>query len=152
MRWNHPAHIIAFGFGAGLAPRAPGTVGTLLGIPLYLLMQNLAWPMYWTVVAVLFVLGVVVCGKTARDLNVPDHSGIVWDEVVGVLIALAFAPRGVEWIVAGFIAFRVFDIAKPWPVNVVDRRVHGGLGIMLDDALAGVYAGFVLYLGARMFA
>jgi phosphatidylglycerophosphatase A len=152
VRWTRPTHLLAFGFGTGLAPRAPGTVGTLLGVPLYLLMQNLAWPMYWAGVLVLFALGVLVCGAAARDLNVHDHPGIVWDEVVGILIALGFAPRGAEWIVAGFVVFRVFDIAKPWPVNVIDQRVHGGLGIMLDDAMAGVYAGLVLYLGARTFA
>jgi phosphatidylglycerophosphatase A len=109
----------------------------------------LALPIYVAAVAVLFGVGVVVCGATARDLGVHDHGGIVWDEVVGYLITMAFAPHGWWWIVLGFVMFRVFDIAKPWPIGAVDRGVRGGWGIMLDDAIAGVYSGMALYLGAR---
>ncbi len=152
IRWTNPAHWLAFGFGAGLAPRAPGTFGTLLAVPLYALMQLLSQPIYLATVAALFVLGVVVCARAARDLGVHDHPAIVWDEVVGYLIAMAFIPGGVAAVVCGFALFRVMDILKPWPIGWVDRRVHGGLGIMLDDAMAGVYAGLVLHLGARFIA
>jgi phosphatidylglycerophosphatase A len=150
MRWHDPRHVVAFGFGAGCARRAPGTFGTLVAVPLYGFMQYLAWPMYAAVVAVSFLLGIYVCGVVARDLNTRDHPGIVWDEIVGYWVTMAFAPSGVGWMVAGFVLFRIFDIFKPWPVGTIDRHVHGGVGIMLDDVVAGVYSGFVLYVGARL--
>jgi phosphatidylglycerophosphatase A len=150
--WRNPAHLLAFGFGAGLAPRAPGTFGTLLALPLYALMQPLALPMYLAALAALFGIGVVVCGRAARDMGVHDDPAIVWDEVVGYLIAMAFAPVGWVAAVAGFVLFRAMDILKPWPIGWADRRVGGGFGIMLDDVMAGVYAGLVLHLGARWIA
>lgn len=152
IRWRDPAHLLAFGFGAGLAPRAPGTVGTLLAVPVYALMQLLSQPMYLAVAAILFGIGIVACARAARDLGAHDHPGIVWDEVVGYLITMAFVPSGVVFAVYGFVLFRVMDILKPWPIGWIDRRVHGGFGIMLDDAMAGVYAGIVLHLGARFVA
>lgn len=152
IRWRDPAHLLAFGFGAGLAPRAPGTVGTLLAVPVYALMQLLSQPMYLAVAAMLFGIGIVACARAARDLGAHDHPGIVWDEVVGYLITMAFVPSGVVFAVCGFVLFRVMDILKPWPIGWIDRRVHGGFGIMLDDAMAGVYAGIVLHLGARFVA
>lgn len=142
-------HWLAFGCGAGLAPYAPGTVGTAIAVPLFLALSFLAWPIYFGVVAVLAALGVYLCDVTARDLGVHDHPGIVFDEVVGFLITMAFVlPSGhVNWITItlGFLLFRAFDIVKPWPIKWIDQKVTGGVGIMLDDVLAGIYAGVVLF-------
>lgn len=135
----HPVHLLALGFGTGLAPWAPGTFGAALGTGLYLALAPLPVIDYALVVAALFALGVPACGRTARDLGVHDHQAIVWDEVVGVLVSLAACPPGWPWVVLGFAAFRFFDIVKPWPVGLVDRRVPGGIGIMLDDLIAGAY-------------
>lgn len=139
-----PGHLLALGFGSGLAPRAPGTFGTLAAIPVYLLCAQLPLMFYLLVVVAAFVLGVYVCGRTARALGVHDHPGIVWDEVVGYLLTMAWAPSGWLWLVIGFVLFRIFDILKPWPIRVLDRSVHGGFGIMIDDALAGLGAALVV--------
>ena len=139
-----PGHLLALGFGSGLAPRAPGTFGTLAAIPVYLLCAQLPLMIYLLVVAAAFSVGVYLCGRTARALGVHDHPGIVWDEVVGYLMTMAFAPSGWLWVVLGFVCFRLFDILKPWPIRVLDHSVHGGLGIMIDDALAGVLAALCL--------
>jgi len=144
-----PGHLLALGFGSGLAPRAPGTFGTLVAVPVYLLCAQLPLVTYLSVVVAAFVLGVYLCGRTARALGVHDHPGIVWDEVVGYLLTMAWAPSGWLWVVLGFICFRLFDILKPWPIRVLDRSVHGGLGIMIDDALAGVLAAACLAGFAR---
>lgn len=155
--WSTPEHVLAFGFGAGLAPRAPGTAGTLVGIAFFLLLLWLPWPAYLAATAILFVAGCFVCGASARLLGVHDYGGIVFDEIVGYLIAAAplvwLAPAGAGgWalgIVLAFLLFRFFDIAKPWPIRVLDRRVHGGFGIMVDDALAGLFAALLLILARR---
>jgi len=147
---RNPVHWPALGFGLGAAPFAPGTFGTLLGIPLYLLLAGLPLIAYAGAVAGLFLLGIVACRITARSLGVHDHPAIVFDEVVGFLIAMALAPADARWLAAGFVLFRLFDIWKPWPIRWIDRRVRGGLGIMLDDALAGIYALLVLQLAARL--
>lgn len=133
-------HFLAFGFGAGKAPVAPGTFGTLAGIVVYLLLQPLSAPVYAITVLALFALGVWLCRMTERDLGVHDHPGIVWDEIVGYLITMFMAPAGWVWIVAGFLLFRLFDIWKPFPIRQIERRIQGGFGNMLDDALAGFYA------------
>ena len=142
--WTRPTHFLAFGCGAGAMPVAPGTFGTLAAVPLYLLLAPLSLPLYLAVVAVMLLLGVWLCHVTARDLGVHDHSGIVWDEIVGYLLTMAAAPPGWLWIVLGFVLFRFFDIIKPWPIGLVDRRVSGGFGIMLDDVIAAVYAWVLL--------
>ncbi|MET0070467.1 MAG: phosphatidylglycerophosphatase A [Candidatus Thiodiazotropha sp.] len=141
-----PTHLLAFGFGSGLLPKAPGTFGTLVGVPLYLLMQPLPLPLYILLVGLGFVAGLWLCQRAAEDLGVHDHSGIVWDEIVGYLAAMTFAPAGWIWIVIGFLLFRLFDIFKPWPIRWIDRRVKGGLGIMLDDLAAGIYSAGVISL------
>jgi len=146
--WRNPIHFLAFGFGSGAMPFAPGTFGTLAALPVYLLMQPLNLWAYLAVVLVMTLVGIWLCHVTSRDLGVHDHGGIVWDEIVGYLITMIAAPSGWQWIVAGFVLFRFFDIIKPWPIGWVDRRVHGGLGIMLDDVLAGVLAWAVLQGGA----
>ncbi len=142
--WRNPIHFLAFGFGSGAMPFAPGTFGTLAALPIYLLMVPLSLWAYLAVVVVMTLLGVWLCHVTSRDLGVHDHGGIVWDEIVGYLITMIAAPPGWQWMVAGFVLFRFFDIIKPWPIGWADRRVHGGLGIMLDDVLAAVLAWMVL--------
>ena len=142
--WRNPIHLLAFGLGAGLAPVAPGTFGTLVALPLYYYLQRLASGWYLLLLAALFIAGIVLCGKTARDLRTPDHSGIVWDEIVGYLVTMFMAPTGWQWMLLGFVLFRLFDIWKPFPIRWFDRNVHGGLGIMLDDVAAGVAAALVL--------
>jgi len=139
----NPAGFLALGAGAGLAPRAPGTVGTLLGIPLVLVMpEHLGY--YLGVLLVLCVVGVWCCSVCARRLGVHDHPGIVWDEIVGYAITMIGAPDGILPLVLGFALFRLFDILKPWPIGLIDRRVDGGLGIMADDVVAGVMAAVCL--------
>ncbi|MGX2031331.1 MULTISPECIES: phosphatidylglycerophosphatase A family protein [Methylocaldum] len=144
--FGNPACFLAFGFGSGLAPVAPGTFGTLVAVPIYLLAANLSTPFYALTVIVLLIAGVYICGRCEQQLNVQDHPGIVWDEITGFLITMMFMPASWEWVLAGFLAFRLFDIWKPWPIAMLDRSVHGGLGIMLDDGLAGIYAAICLIL------
>ena len=139
-----PVHFLAFGFGSGLSPKAPGTMGTLAAIPLYLLLMNLPLTDYLLAVLLISVAGIWICGESSRRLGVHDHGGIVWDEFAGFLLTMTAAPQGWAWIVLGFALFRLFDIWKPWPVRVADRQLHGGVGIMLDDILAGIYAWLVL--------
>lgn len=142
--WRNPIHFLAFGFGSGAMPVAPGTFGTLVAIPIYLLMAPLSLWLYLAIVTGITVLGVWLCHVTSRDLGVHDHPGIVWDEIAGYLITMIAAPTGWLWVLLGFVLFRVFDIIKPWPIGWADRRVSGGLGIMLDDVLAAVYAWLLL--------
>lgn len=136
---GHPVHCLALGFGSGLSPVAPGTCGTLVGIPLYLLLRDLYLPYYLAAITGLFLLGIYICGKTSGLLGSQDPGAIVWDEIVGYLCTMALAPRGWVWILAGFMLFRAFDILKPWPIAWLDQRVKGGFGIMLDDLAAGVF-------------
>ena len=138
---------MAFGFGSGLSPVAPGTVGTLAAIPIYLaLITSVDSLSYLLVVLLLSLLGFWFCGKTAEDLGVHDHPGIVWDEIVGFLITMYLIPLDWLWIILGFALFRVFDILKPWPIRWLDEKVKGGIGIMLDDILAGIFAWVVLQI------
>ncbi|WP_322521877.1 phosphatidylglycerophosphatase A [Guyparkeria halophila] len=149
-----PVMWLAFGGGTGLSPRAPGTVGTLPGLLLGWLLMTLAAPWGEAVVItlllvatlVLSVVGVYLCGEASRRLGVHDHGGIVFDEIVGVLLVFTVLPETWWQVVLIFVWFRVFDVIKPWPIGWLDRRVHGGLGIMLDDLLAGVYALVAVWL------
>ncbi|MCK5895669.1 MAG: phosphatidylglycerophosphatase A [Cocleimonas sp.] len=145
---THPIHFFAFGFGSGLAPFAPGTFGTLAAVPLYLLMMPLSLPLYLGVTLISVLVGFWLCGKSSEMLGVHDHSGIVWDEFAGFFITMIAAPQGWQWIVLGFALFRLFDIWKPWPIHIIDKKVQGGVGIMMDDVIAGVYALVVLQLTA----
>lgn len=145
-QWGHRiATWAATGFGVGRAPFAPGTWGTLLALPLYLLLRDVSIAMYAVVVLTLFVVGAWICGVAERRLGRHDHGAIVWDEVVGYLITLWQAPRGWFWVVAGFVLFRLFDIWKPFPLARLER-LPGGLGVMADDAGAGIYAFAVMQL------
>lgn len=145
-----PEHLVAFGLGAGLAPRAPGTVGTLWGVVLWLPLQFLPPLGYAVALAALVAFGIWICGRSARLLGVHDAPGIVFDEVVGFLVtatpllpAFGLASDG-RWLIAAFVLFRAFDIFKPWPIRRLDQTVHGGFGIMLDDLVAGLYGAAVL--------
>lgn len=144
--WQDPSYFVAFGFGSGLIPIAPGTWGTLAAIPVYLLWAHSHWAIYLTFTIAAFFLGVVVCEKISKELGVHDYSGIVWDEVVGYLLTMFLAPVNIYWIAIGFLLFRLFDIWKPEPIRYIDQHVQGGLGIMLDDVLAAVPAWAILQL------
>ncbi len=137
--FGDPLCLLAFGFGLGLVPVAPGTFGSLLGIPIYLGLAGFTTPTYALAVGSLFAVGIPLCAACEKRLGVQDHSGIVWDEIVGVLITLWGVPPTWQNIAAAFLLFRLFDASKPWPIRWLDRHVHGGLGIMLDDAAAGLF-------------
>ncbi len=141
-----PAQLLAFGFGSGLAKKAPGTFGTLAAVPLFWLLSHLSPGLYLVAVLLAFGLGVWICDVASRQLQVHDHPGIVWDEFVGYWIAMWALPANWLWMLAGFAAFRLFDIWKPWPIGLLDKRVGGGLGIMIDDVVAGLMACAVLHL------
>ena len=134
----NPIFLLAFGFGSGFAPKAPGTAGTLLAVLIHLILVNLPPWIHGTIIFAAFFIGIWVCGRTAEYLGVHDHEGIVWDEFVGYWVMMFMVPSSWLWVSFGFVLFRILDIFKPWPISVVDRQVGGGLGIMLDDLLAGV--------------
>ena len=136
----NPIHLLAFGFGAGLSPKAPGTMGTVVAVLIYLVLPNMPPIIYAGLILLSFVFGIWICGKTAEDLGVHDHGGIVWDEFVGYWITMFMAPSGLFWVLLGFGLFRLLDIFKPWPIKWADKELAGGLGIMLDDVLAGIMA------------
>lgn len=139
-----PWNFLAFGFGSGLAPRAPGTFGSVAGLFVYLAIAGLSLPAYLGVTALVVLVGIPICGRAADYLRTHDHPAIVWDEIAGILLTFIAVPLDWRWLLAGFVLFRFFDILKPWPIRWLDRQVHGGLGIMLDDLLAGVFAALVL--------
>ncbi|MGB5734738.1 MAG: phosphatidylglycerophosphatase A [Thiohalocapsa sp.] len=143
-------HWIAYGLGAGLSPWAPGTVGTLVAVPIYLLLSTLPLGLYLLVLAAMIGVGIWACGAAARDIGADDPSAIVWDEIVGFLVAMMAAPAGWIWVITGFLLFRAFDVFKPWPIGYLDKRVRGGLGIMLDDIFAGLMTFVVVQSLAMM--
>lgn len=137
---SDPIHFLALGFGSGLAPKAPGTFGTLAGIPVFLLAASLMPIAYISLVLLMSVAGVYICGKAAKDAGVHDHGAIVWDEIVGFMITMFLIPISWQSLVLGFVLFRLFDIFKPWPISYLDKHCHGGFGIMIDDIVAGIAA------------
>jgi len=140
-----PVHFVAFGFGAGLAPRAPGTFGSLVGVIAAWWLLELPLAARVAVVAAVVGFGVWICGESARRLSRHDDQRIVFDEIAGVLLtSLALAERSILWFVLVFVLFRFFDIVKPWPIRDVDHSLKGGLGIMLDDLIAALYAAAVV--------
>lgn len=151
---SDPAHLLAFFFGCGLSKYAPGTVGSAAAIPLFLLLSPLQWEYFLAAVLLVIAIGIWACSESSRRLGVHDHPGIVWDEVAGMLITLLPIAGGfwggeIEgplwlWLYAGFLTFRAFDIVKPPPIGWLDRKVEGGLGIMIDDIVAGVMAALVM--------
>ena len=143
---KNPLHFLALGFGSGAAPVAPGTFGTVAAIPVYLLLIQLPFVGYLISVILISVVGIYICGRTAEDWGVHDHSAIVWDEIAGFLVTMMLAPVSLISIVLGFAYFRLFDIWKPFPISWLDKKVEGGFGIMIDDILAGVFAALLLQL------
>jgi phosphatidylglycerophosphatase A len=147
-----PRHLLSLGFGSGLLPWAPGTFGTLVAIPLYfLLVQYTNVQVYLIVCSSALVLGFYLCEFTTRALGVQDHPAIVWDEIVGFLITMLFIGPSLISVTLGFFLFRLFDILKPWPISVIDSRIKGGIGVMLDDVIAGVFALVCMHLISAIF-
>lgn len=150
--WKDPIYCLAFGFGTGLSPVAPGTFGTLAAIPVYCVLAFLFNSKIYLLLTLLaFLGGIFVCEKVSRDLGEHDYGGIVWDEIVGYLLTMFLVPLHWVWIVLGFVLFRLFDIWKPHPIRWVDKRVGGGLGIMLDDVLAAIPAFFILQIMSHLY-
>lgn len=143
----HPVHFFSLGFGSGLAPKAPGTFGTLAAVPIVLLMQDLSSWLYVAVAILAGLVGIVLCQRTAHHLGVHDHPAIVWDEIAGYMLALSFLPATWFNLLAAFVLFRWLDIRKPGPIGWCDKHLHGGMGIMMDDLLAGVASAAILHAG-----
>jgi phosphatidylglycerophosphatase A len=140
----HPVHLLALGFGTGLSPWAPGTAGSLLALPFVWFLLDVSWPLRLGIVVVVALLGVWICGESARRIGVHDHPGIVFDEIAAMLALTLVLPQTWTALLAAFALFRFFDIFKPWPIRDLDHRLHGGLGIMLDDLMAALYTGICL--------
>jgi phosphatidylglycerophosphatase A len=135
-----PVPGLGLGFGTGLVKKAPGTVGTLVGLPLFWLIAHWSFSQQLIFIALLFIVGIYICDKTGRALGVPDHGGIVWDEIVAMMLVLTFTPLSVFWWVVALILFRIFDIWKPFPIRQCDAKLKHGFGVMFDDVLAAIYA------------
>ncbi|MFB6434812.1 MAG: phosphatidylglycerophosphatase A [Candidatus Malihini olakiniferum] len=146
LRLSNLCHLLATGFGSGLSPRMPGTIGSLAAIPVWCFLSFLPWQLYSLMIMLSIFIGLYLCHQTAKDIGVHDHSSIVWDEFVGMWITL-MAIEDQQWkcVLASFLAFRVLDIFKPWPIYWFDRTVHGGMGIMLDDVVAGLISAGIIY-------
>jgi len=143
---KQPTQFLALGFGSGLAPKAPGTFGTLAAIPLFLLLSMLTPAFYFVAVVVMSIAGVYICGKAADDVGVHDHPAIVWDEFIGYFITMFMVPVSWQSVLMGFLLFRIFDILKPWPISFIDKKMSGGFGIMFDDILAGAFSLVIMQL------
>ena len=141
-----PVHFLAFGFGTGLAPFAPGTFGSIPGLILFWLTLDFGLYVQLSIAVAMALIGIWICGESARRIGVHDHGGIVWDEIVGMYVTLFLAPVSVVGFVLAFVLFRIMDIVKPWPIRDLDHSMQGGLGIMLDDLLAALYAALLLAL------
>ncbi len=150
LRLTNPWHLLATGFGSGLSPWAPGTMGSIAAIPFWLLLIQLPWQLYSLAVMFSICIGVYICHRTAKDMQVHDHGSIVWDEFAGQSITflplLYLQQMNWLWVIAGFVLFRIFDIWKPFPINWADQKVSGGFGIMLDDLIAGLWAALCIFL------
>lgn len=151
LAFGTPSGFFAFGFGSGLSPFAPGTMGTLAAVPLAVALKLLPVPLFWPLLLLFFLLGVHLCEVTSRRLGQHDPGGIVWDEMVAYWLTVALLPLHWAWLLAAFVLFRVFDIFKPWPIRWVEKRFGGGLGIMLDDVVAAAYAIILLKLAEWFF-
>lgn len=148
--WQNPLHFIAFGFGTGALPIAPGTFGTLLAIPFYLLIHRFTLPWYVLTTLLVIIASIWICHRVSKDIALHDHQGMCLDEFPGFLVTMCGIPTGIGWIIAGFLLFRLFDIWKPWPIRFIDEKISGGIGMILDDVLAGVYACIILHFVARI--
>lgn len=141
---QHPAHFFALGFGSGLAKKAPGTFGTIVGLPSFWLIASHTLFMQLALISALFIVGIYFCDKTGRALGVSDHGSIVWDEIVAMMLVLVFTPNEWQWWLVAFMLFRLFDIWKPFPIRQFDAKLKNGFGVMFDDLLAAIYAIFTL--------
>ncbi|MGK2960315.1 MAG: phosphatidylglycerophosphatase A [Candidatus Malihini olakiniferum] len=152
LRLSNPWHLLATGFGSGLSPWMPGTAGSLAAIPVWYLLSFLPWQLYFLTIILSICIGVYLCHQTAKDMGLHDHGSIVWDEFVGMWITLMAIPdEQWQWVLAGFLVFRVLDIFKPWPMCWFDSNAHGGMGIMIDDIVAGVIsAGIIYWIGHHL--
>lgn len=142
LKLSNPWHLLATGLGSGLSPIIPGTMGSLAAIPFWLLMYWLlpVW-LCWFIILFGFVVGIVICQRTSDDMQVHDHGSIVWDEFIGMWMTLMVIPLvSWQWVLIAFVLFRFFDMLKPCPIGWFDRQVGGGLGIMLDDIIAAIFA------------
>jgi len=144
--WHKPTHFIAFGFGAGALPWAPGTFGTLLAIPFYLALRPLPLIAYIIAVILIALGSIWLCEKVSKEIQVEDHQGMCLDEFVGYFVTMTGVPFGLGWIILGVILFRIFDILKPWPIQQIDAKMKGGAGMILDDVLAGIYSCIILHI------
>ncbi|OCG05494.1 phosphatidylglycerophosphatase A [Gilliamella apicola] len=147
LKLTNPIHFLAVGLGSGLSPIMPGTMGSLMAIPLWLLFYGLTPMLYWVFILVTFIFGCFLCQKTSDDTHTHDSGHIVWDEFVGMWITLFFIPQiSILWVTIAFVAFRIFDMAKPWPIRWFDKRIPGGFGIMVDDVIAAIFSSLSVYL------
>lgn len=137
---THPAHFLSLGFGSGLAKKAPGTFGTLAGLTIFWLISSYALITQLVIISGLFFIGIYCCAKTGKALGVADHGAIVWDEIVAIMLVLAFTPLHWFWWLIAFALFRLLDIWKPFPIRQFDAKLKSGFGVMFDDLLAGIYA------------
>lgn len=144
---KNPLHLLATGFGSGMCPWIPGTTGSLISLPIVFLMMHLSWPFYFLVVILSICLGVFLCDQTSKDIGAHDHSCIVWDELVGISITMITIPINNWYLIwSGFLLFRLIDLWKPYPIDLLDIKIHGGIGIMIDDIAAGMISTSILYL------
>jgi phosphatidylglycerophosphatase A len=136
---SHPAHFFALGFGSGLANKAPGTFGTLIGLPLFWFISNQSIHIKLAIITSFFIVGIYFCEVAGKNLGVPDHGAIVWDEIVAMMLMLTFTPANMIWWLLAFALFRLFDIWKPYPIQQFDAQLKNGFGVMFDDLLAAIY-------------
>jgi len=146
--WRNPLYFIAFGLGSGALPVAPGTFGTLVAIPCYLLLNQLPHYVYLLFVIAFIVFSSWLCDYISKQTNTQDHPGMCIDEFAGYFVTMLYAPAGWLWIVLGFVLFRLFDILKPWPISYLDKNVHGGFGMVLDDVVAGLFSCAIIQIVA----
>lgn len=144
--WRNPIHYVACGFGIGTLPWMPGTFGTIFGVVVYLLIVKISLIQYLLVTLFLVLVGIYLCGKVNRDFGTHDHPAAVWDEIASFPIVMIAIPPRWYFIVTGFIVFRIFDIWKPWPIRWLDKHIHGGMGVMLDDVVAAFFSWIILYV------
>ena len=138
--FQHPAYFFGLGFGSGLAKKAPGTFGTIVGLPIFWLISAYGLPIQLSIITTLFIIGIYFCNDTGRALGVVDHGSIVWDEIVAMMLVLTFTPMQWQWWLVAFLLFRLFDIWKPYPIRQCDAKLKNGFGVMFDDLLAAIYA------------
>ena len=142
--FKHPANFLALGFGSGLAQKAPGTFGTIVGLPLYWLLSGYTFYIQLLLITIAFIAGIYICDVAGKLIGVSDHGSIVWDEIVAMMLVLTITPNTFIWWIVAFLLFRLFDIWKPFPINLCDAKLKGGFGVMIDDLIAAFYAMIII--------